>query len=51
VQTGDKRVNVVPNLGSVHWLWVQHHNHIANSLHKLISSWNDEILFQVIWKF
>ena len=44
--TGDIRVNVVPNLGSVHLLFVRYHNYIARHLGAMNPSWEDETLYQ-----
>ncbi|XP_061164025.1 peroxidase-like protein [Saccostrea echinata] len=43
---GDVRVNVVPNLGSMHLLFVRYHNYIAKQLAAINPLWNDEILYQ-----
>lgn len=43
---GDVRVNVVPNLGSVHLLFLRYHNYIAGQIATLNPSWDDETLYQ-----
>lgn len=43
---GDVRVNVVPNLGSVHLLFLRYHNYIAGQIVTLNPSWDDETLYQ-----
>ncbi|XP_048778816.1 myeloperoxidase-like [Ostrea edulis] len=45
-EAGDKRVNVVPNLGSMHLLFVRYHNYIAGKMAKLNPLWDDEKLYQ-----
>ncbi|XP_069122308.1 peroxidase-like [Argopecten irradians] len=42
---GDKRVNVVPNLGAVHLLWVREHNRVVKILASHNPSWDDDRLF------
>lgn len=43
---GDKRANENLHLTTMHILWARQHNRLANSLHTLNPSWNDERLFQ-----
>ncbi|XP_060065975.1 peroxidase-like protein [Ylistrum balloti] len=43
--TGDKRVNVVPNLGAVHLLWVREHNRVVKILASHNPTWDDDRLF------
>ncbi|XP_033761418.1 myeloperoxidase-like [Pecten maximus] len=42
---GDKRVNVVPNLGAVHLLWVREHNRVVKILANHNPTWDDNRLF------
>ncbi|XP_062619162.1 peroxidase-like protein isoform X2 [Saccostrea cucullata] len=43
---GDVRVNVVPNLGSMHLMFVRYHNYIAKQLADMNPLWKDERLYQ-----
>jgi hypothetical protein len=44
--SGDRRVNVVPNLSSLHTAFVRFHNILALSLLKYNPHWDNEKLFQ-----
>lgn len=45
-EAGDRRVNVVPNLSSLHTAFVRFHNILALSLLKYNPHWDNEKLFQ-----
>ncbi len=44
--TGDKRVNVLPNLGGNHILLMREHNRLADQLAVINPHWDDERIFQ-----
>lgn len=43
---GDRRVNVIPNLSTLHTVFVRLHNHLAISLLRYNPRWDDEKLYQ-----
>lgn len=45
-ESGDTRANENLHLTSMHLLWARHHNYVAENLHKINPTWNDERLFQ-----
>lgn len=46
VDSGDDRVNLNPQYTILNTLLVREHNRIAMALHKLNTSWSDEVLYQ-----
>lgn len=46
ILTGDRRVNVVPNLSTLHTVFVRLHNKLAISLRQCNPQWADETLYQ-----
>lgn len=44
---GDTRVNEQPALASMHQLWLNEHNRIADALLKLNRQWSSDRLYQV----